>query len=78
MPKMKKMKVGGAVRSGPGASMAAAKASEPRSSKMWRALDKAAESIGWNQDVARSKLNIKKYDAATKKSLKKMKEGKKK
>jgi len=52
---------------GPGASMAAAKAS--KSGKVWKTLDAAAEYIGWNTDAARSKLNTQKHNAATRKTL---------
>ncbi len=60
---------GGGVVRGPGSSMAAAKANTSTSEKVWKALDKAAEYVGWNQDVARSKLNSQKHDAATRKTL---------
>ena len=67
------MKAGksGSGKPGPGASMAASKASAQNSygSKMWKALDTAAEFAGWNQDVARSKLNIQKHKADTRKIL---------
>jgi hypothetical protein len=42
-------------------------------SKVWKALDKAAEYVGWNQDVARSKLAITKHKADARKALKKKK-----
>ena len=58
-------------KSGPGASMAAAKSNAQNSygSKVWKALDTAAEFVGLNQDVARSKLNITKNKANLRKAL---------